>query len=230
MFSIRNTRVGFSLTIVLALCLSGCGARSTPESTATAVSLPASTATPVPQQPTRSGANKGTLTTVRIDSPALAGNLIGEKTERPISVYLPPTYDSTTTRYPVVYYLPGFADTTMGISLPGSIDTLIEARKIQEMIVVVVPGNNLVGGGFYVNSPVTGNWEDFVVQDVVGYVDRQYRTLARAESRGLSGHSMGGFGIAQHRDAPSGSVRLRLQLQPGSVRCRWLVKLADVSA
>ena len=59
---------------------------------------------------------------------------------------------------------------------------------------MVVPGDNQLGGSFYVNSPVTGNWEDFVVQEVVGYVDNHYRTIARVESRGISGHSMGGFG------------------------------------
>ena len=59
-----------------------------------------------------------------------------------------------------------------------------------------------MGGSFYVNSPVTGNWEDFITQDVVGYVDSHFRTLAQAESRGITGHSMGGFGalnIAMHR-------------------------------
>lgn len=120
--------------------------------------------------------------------------MIGEKTERTINVYLPPSYDITAKRYPVVYFLPGFEDTTMGVSLPGRIDALIQAGTIQEMIIVVVPGNNQLGGSFYVNSPATGNWEDFVVQEVVGYVDSHYRTIAQTGSRGISGHSMGGFG------------------------------------
>jgi pimeloyl-ACP methyl ester carboxylesterase len=53
---------------------------------------------------------------------------------------------------------------------------------------------NRLGGSFYVNSPVTGNWEDFVVHDLVEYIDDNYRTLPRAGSRGIAGHSMGGFG------------------------------------
>ncbi|HLO18445.1 MAG TPA: alpha/beta hydrolase-fold protein, partial [Anaerolineales bacterium] len=95
--------------------------------------------------------------------------------------------------YPVVYFLPGFGDRSMDTS-SEDINKLIQGGTIQEMIIVVVPGNNRLGGSFYVNSPVTGNWEDFVVKEVVGYVDNHYRTIARVESRGISGHSMGGFG------------------------------------
>jgi pimeloyl-ACP methyl ester carboxylesterase len=73
-------------------------------------------------------------------------------------------------------------------------DALIASGTVREMILVVASGANKLGGGFYVNSPVTGNWEDFIVKDVVGYIDSHFRTLPRAESRGISGHSMGGFG------------------------------------
>jgi S-formylglutathione hydrolase FrmB len=55
-------------------------------------------------------------------------------------------------------------------------------------------GKNAYIGSFYTNSPVTGNWEDFIYRDVVAYVDSNFRTLARPSSRGIAGHSMGGFG------------------------------------
>jgi pimeloyl-ACP methyl ester carboxylesterase len=80
-------------------------------------------------------------------------------------------------------------------------DSLIESREVHEMIMVVAGGDSKMGGSFYVNSPVTGNWEDFIVNDLVGYVDAHFRTLPQAESRGITGHSMGGFGalnIAMH--------------------------------
>jgi S-formylglutathione hydrolase FrmB len=73
----------------------------------------------------------------------------------------------------------------------------------------VVNGTNKLGGSFYVNSSVTGDWEDFIAQDVVGYVDSNFRTLAQSESRGITGHSMGGFGalnIAMHRPDVFGAV------------------------
>lgn len=157
----------------------------------------------------------GVSSEVKIQSAALADNLIGEAVERTIQVYLPPGYSTAANRYPVVYFLPGFEDTTMGVSLPGEMDALVYAGNIREMIVVVVPGDNQLGGGFYVNSPVTGHWEDFVVREVVGYVDSHYRTVAQSASRGISGHSMGGFGalnIAMHHPDVFGAV---FSISPG---------------
>jgi pimeloyl-ACP methyl ester carboxylesterase len=72
-----------------------------------------------------------------------------------------------------------------------------------------------MGGSFYVNSPVTGNWEDYVAEDVVHYIDSHFRTLPQVESRGITGHSMGGFGalnIAMHRPDVFGAV---YSLSPG---------------
>ncbi len=181
----RNKRIAIIWMVALVLWLTGCGSESLPGPTLTPM-LP-----PIPQ-PTVT-MPQGFFSTVKIESVALADNLIGENTERTIDIYLPPTYDTSTKRYPVVYFLPGFEDRTMGAS-SRDIGALFQAGTIQEMIIVIVPGTNLLGGSFYVNSPATGNWEDFVVQEVVGYVDNHYRTIAQAESRGISGHSMGGFG------------------------------------
>jgi S-formylglutathione hydrolase len=49
-------------------------------------------------------------------------------------------------------------------------------------------------GSFYSNSITTGNWEDFIATELVAFVDTHYRTLAKVESRGIAGHSMGGYG------------------------------------
>ena len=49
-------------------------------------------------------------------------------------------------------------------------------------------------GSMYSNSPTTGDWERFVAEDLVAYMDGHYRTLANRMSRGLAGHSMGGYG------------------------------------
>jgi len=139
---------------------------------------------------------------IEISAPSLENNLVGESAKRKINVYLPPSYGITDKRFPVVYYLPGYGDRDMiGFRIPDSMDRLIESGELNEMIVVVADGTNKLDGSFYVNSPVTGNWEDFIVKDVVGYVDNHFRILARVESRGITGHSMGGFGalnIAMH--------------------------------
>jgi S-formylglutathione hydrolase len=131
-----------------------------------------------------------------IAAPSLAGNLLGDPDKQYIEVYLPPSYDSSDLRYPVVYFLPGFGSGTDGNNDPFRMPEIarrMETGELPEMILVSPNGANLVGGSFYVNSPVTGNWEDFIVKDVVGYVDDHYRTIKSAGGRGISGHSMGGF-------------------------------------
>src|SRR5579863_2847827 len=62
------------------------------------------------------------------------------------------------------------------------------------MILVMPNAYTLYQGSMYSNSVTTGVWEDFVVRDLVSYVDSHYRTIPARESRGLAGHSMGGFG------------------------------------
>lgn len=156
----------------------------------------------VAQQAT-SRATTSKLLEVNVAAPSLKGNLLNDPTEQPIYVYLPPGYDaSAAKRYPTLYLLHGFIGTSrawtsggyQGFSLQPAMDDLIKNGKVREMIVVAANGKNSYGGSFYTNSSVTGNWEDFIYRDLVGYIDATYRTLARAESRGIAGHSMGGYG------------------------------------
>jgi hypothetical protein len=146
-------------------------------------------------------AQRGRIEVDTVRSASLA-NLIGARLEARVSVYLPPSYDSSPrSRYPVVYLLHGFASTELMwthprgyIGVAGIMDSLVATHVAKEMIVVMPNASNPVGGSFYVNSVVTGNWEDFVVHDLVAWTDARYRTLARPESRGIAGASMGGYG------------------------------------
>jgi len=103
-----------------------------------------------------------------------------------------------------VYFLPGFGSDSDGSNNFFPIEKLTLLMfdgQIKEMILVVPNGANVLHGSFYVNSPVTGNWEDFITKDVVDYIDSNYRTIPRPEGRGIGGHSMGGFGafnLAMH--------------------------------
>ena len=95
----------------------------------------------------------------------------------------------------MIYYLLDFGERGAPAVLdPLKIQKDIDTGFAREMIIVVVNGANSLGGSFYVNSPVTGNWDDFVTQDVVGYVDAHYRTLPQPASRGIAGFAMGGSG------------------------------------
>lgn len=190
-----------SLLLTFIFVLSACTPIATAIQPTQIVSTPTITAPTEVFQP---------INTIKISAPSLKNNLVGEATERTIQVYLPPSYGIPDKHFPVIYYLPGYGDSGMiGFNLPGSMDRLVNDEKVNEMIIVVVNGTNKLGGSFYANSPVTGNWEDFIAQDVVGYVDGHFRTLAQAESRGITGHSMGGFGalnIAMHRPDVFGVV------------------------
>ena len=142
-----------------------------------------------------------------VHGPSLEKNLTGESPDRNVSVYLPPSYDtSPNKRYPVVYLLHGIGDTDKEFTLAwskgndswGTIQGLmnrgIAEGRFGEMIIVMPDARTKMMACLYTNSSAIGNWEDFIFKDLVRFVDRKYRTLARAESRGIAGHSMGGHG------------------------------------
>ncbi len=144
------------------------------------------------------GGVRGQLELVEIPAPALANNVLGDPLQQDIAVYLPPSYATANRRYPVVYYLTGLGaqlNDPVGYPLTqAAMEHQLASETAHELILVTVSGFNALGGSFYLNSPVAGNWEDFVYQDVVGYVDSHYRTLVAPASRGIAGHSMGGNG------------------------------------
>jgi S-formylglutathione hydrolase FrmB len=141
----------------------------------------------------------GRLVADTLFSKSIEKNLYGDSPNRALLVYLPASYESSPAkRYPVVYLLHGFGGTertwvTLGPVKPA-MDTLIRNGTVREMIVVMPNGRNAFDGSFYTNSASTGNWDDFISKELVAYIDGKYRTIARPESRGLAGHSMGGFG------------------------------------
>jgi len=138
-----------------------------------------------------------------IPAPSLAGNLLGDPERQPAFVYLPPGYgDEPDRRYPVVYLLHGVLDSPEvwvepvydGMTIQATMDSLIAAGEIGPSIVVMPNGRNAYGGSYYVNSPVTGGWADYIARDAVSHVDATYRTIPARESRAVLGHSMGGLG------------------------------------
>jgi enterochelin esterase-like enzyme len=83
------------------------------------------------------------------------------------------------------------------------------------MILVGVDGINALGGSFYADSPVTGMWAQAIHRDLVTYIDGNYRSVPRADARGVAGFSMGGFGaldLAMRHPDVFGSV---YALSPG---------------
>lgn len=133
-----------------------------------------------------------------IDSRSLAGNRFGDPTTQTFAVYVPPGYETSNARYPVVYLLHGIGDSfevwTRAWKIPEMLDRLIAEKKIAPMIVVMPNSRNRFLGTYYEDSPVSGGWGDLVAVEIVSMVDREFRTIAKRESRGVTGHSMGGYG------------------------------------
>ena len=147
--------------------------------------------------PSQSGgafAQSGKVVSFVLNSKALQ-NTGGENPERKVSVYLPPNYDASNQRYPVIYYLHGFmGKDDIFPQMQKILDEGIARRKIKPFIFVQADQYTLYEGSFYSNSSLTGNWDEFESKELVEYVDKNYRTLANRDSRGIAGHSMGGYG------------------------------------
>lgn len=162
-------------------------------------------------------AQKGKVVTETIFSESLQ-NSMGENPSRAVSIYLPPGYESSTQRYPVIYFLHGFmGDNTMLNYMSGLMDYAIEKKKIRPFILVVPDEKTTYDGSFYSNSGLFGKWEDFTAIDLVDFVDENFRTIADKDSRGITGHSMGGYGalkIAMHYPDRFSSV---YALSPGAL-------------
>ncbi len=136
---------------------------------------------------------------VRLDSHALDGNLLGDSRTRELGVLLPPSYfRAPGRRFPAVYLLHGLGPREDGhlgyVGVQRAAFRLMEAGELPEFILVAVDGTTSLGGSYYARSPTIGDFETYVVREVVGSVDARYRTRAGAEWRAIAGFSMGGHG------------------------------------
>jgi enterochelin esterase-like enzyme len=147
------------------------------------------------------GAKPVTVERIRIHGTALEGNLEGNAVDRDVIVFLPPSYSTDKQRhYPVVYALHGYSigaeQWTHEIHVPQTIEGAF-AQGAQEMIVVLSDSKTVHNGSMYSSSVTTGDFERFIAHDVVAYIDEHYRTIPDRMSRGLVGHSMGGYGATR---------------------------------
>jgi enterochelin esterase-like enzyme len=138
-----------------------------------------------------------TVEAAQVPGPSLEGNLEGNATTREAMVVLPPSYGKEPNRrYPVVYYLHGFAIDGRNFYNYMRVPEAVAAAAAQgnEFIVVVPDTLTKMGGSMYGNSVTTGDFRKFIAFDLVDYIDKTYRTIPTREGRGLAGHSMGGHG------------------------------------
>ena len=121
--------------------------------------------------------------TVEMAAPHLGGMTVG------FNIILPRDYATTTQRYPVLYLLHGYTD---HYPAWASYSRITDYARGYDEIVVMPEGDN----GFYTNSYADKNlaWEDFILLDLIPYVDGHYRTAASRQGRAIAGLSMGGYG------------------------------------
>lgn len=151
--------------------------------------------------PPVAGAKPVAVHRIKVHSPSLEGNLDGESADRDVIVYLPPDYDKDPKRrYPVVYALHGYSLTAEGfaglLSAPQTVEGAF-ALGTPGMIIVLPDTQTRHNGSMYSSSVTIGDWEGFIADDLVRYIDTHYRTIPQRTSRGLAGHSMGGYGTTR---------------------------------
>src|SRR6478736_553256 len=181
----RNIRFIFACAIAIAMAPPG--------------NLPAQVQTNVPD--VIQGAKPVKVEHIKVHGASLEGNLEGDAVDRDVIVFLPPSYQKDKKhRYPVVYALHGYSigaeQWSHEIHVPQTIEGAF-ALGSREMIVVLPDSKTIYNGSMYSSSVTTGDFEKFVSSDVVSYIDAHYRTIPARTSRGLVGHSMGGYGASR---------------------------------
>lgn len=150
---------------------------------------------------TNKNQKQGTVVCLQHKSKILKNNPCGDKFIRDVYVYLPPDYDETKI-YPSVYVLTGFTgrgkmllnDAAFTPNFAQRMDNLINDRKIRPMIAVLPDCFTHYGGSQYINSTATGNYEDYLTQEIVPFIDENFRTIKDKNSRAVMGKSSGGYG------------------------------------
>jgi Putative esterase len=145
----------------------------------------------------------GRLEERTIDSELLRGNPLGDPHQRPLWVYLPPGYDGDTDRrYPSVYVIQGYTGhvgmwfnrTAFRQPFPELADTVFAREQAPPAIVVYVDAWTALGGSQFIDSPGTGRYHSYLCEEVVAFVDANYRTIADRDQRAITGKSSGGYG------------------------------------
>jgi S-formylglutathione hydrolase FrmB len=137
------------------------------------------------------------------DSQVLRDNPLGDPHERPLWVYVPPGYDDEPDRrYPSIYVIQGLTGqldmwhnrSPFRRNFPELADDTFAAGDTPPCILVWVDAFTAYGGSQFLDSPATGKYHTYICDEIVPWVDENYRTLAAAEHRGISGKSSGGYG------------------------------------
>jgi S-formylglutathione hydrolase FrmB len=148
----------------------------------------------------------GRIERLRIDSAALASNLLGDPSTRTVDVYLPPGYDDSDESYPLFVALAGFTGSGLKLhawqgfaeSVPQRVDRLVASGEMGPVVLAFPDGFTSLGGNQYINSAAIGQWEDFVLGEMIPAIESRFRVVAEPTGRAIFGKSSGGYGALIH--------------------------------
>lgn len=132
-----------------------------------------------------------------LESVKFRSSVLNQSTE--ITIYLPPDYQTSERNYPVVYLLHGYSDDETAWLQNGEVSRIadegIKNGTIPPMIIVMPDGKI----NWYINNyNKTQNYEDYMINELIPYIDKAYRTRPSYKFRALAGLSMGGYGSLYH--------------------------------
>ena len=145
----------------------------------------------------------GTVHRLVVESQALAGNMLGDPVERIVDVYVPAGHDGA--GLPLLVDLVGYtaggpahtAWKAFGENVPERLDRLIGDGQMAPVAVAFPDCFSRLGGNQYVNSSVLGNYEDFLIREMLPAVESRFG-CGGAARRGVFGKSSGGYGALVH--------------------------------
>ena len=115
-------------------------------------------------------------------------------------IVLPPSYESNPdSTYPTIYFLHGFGlDYSWYGSVVSVFEDMMASGEIRESILIKPDGFVIPYlGSMYTNSDYNGQFEDYIVQDLISHIDGSYNTIDHSSYRAIMGHSMGGYGAVK---------------------------------
>lgn len=174
-------------------------------------------------------------------SPALSGDKLGDSGEARAGVELPDREKECLQRKArcwLVVFLPGFDAPAESFHAPlagrpdQSLSAVLKAVNAhsKEPVVVVIPdGRTRLGGGWYVDSPTSGEWERFVMEELLPAARDALAPGTPAARTLVMGHSMGGFGALnlgmKHPSAFHGVAAFNAAARPAELADEALSKL-----
>lgn len=185
---------------------------TTPPSQAATTTPAASTVVPEPATEEPAAEADRTPTAEAAMSEASSGTVTGASVPSTVlgedihyNVYLPPGYDSSEARYPVLYLLHGRGDTLQAwLTVAPELNRMITTGDIPPLIAIMPDAPYSQRGSYYVDSDYSVGFpkgqpvETAFIEELLPHVDETYRTIAHRDARAVGGYSMGGYGALRY--------------------------------